>query len=456
MVVKKPNIFFITIDSLRSDHCFGDDRTVKTPNIDNLISNGAYFTQAISSADQTGTSLASIYTAQSPSTTGLTHFNFSKSIKTYFNYFKNDGYYTSGCFPDHDFFINLGSNLDDNYFYIYNKLESWKNLSGGIGDTIINKLKLLKQQKSWLFSVHIMDLHNLFALPKEYDDEKYGKNNYEKMLSFIDSWLGKFLEHVDLKNTLIVISSDHGSYIPLTQTNPDEIPTIQKFLKSGKQIAPKLEPLGIKFLLLMRKLAKEIRMKKLKNSYSEYELRSLSNRGKSELFDETIRVPLIFTGFGINESVTLDNLVRHIDIFPTISEITHLEANEFQIDGQSLVPLLKNQKFEEFPAYIETGVSAGDFSEKINPDSKGNVIGLRTSSYKYLRKRDNSENHTLYDLKNDPKEMKDISSENPEIVKEMEKILLDILNSKDNSQTDELTEEEQQKAEDLLKKLGYI
>ena len=456
MILEKPNIFLITIDSLRSDHCFGDHRTVKTPNIDNLIANGAYFTQAISSADQTGTSLASIYTALSPSTTGLTHFNFSRNTKTYFNYFKDNGYYTSGCFPDHDFFMNLGSSLDDNYFYVYNKLESWKNLSGGIGDTIINKLKLLKQHKSWLFSVHIMDLHNLFALPKEYDDEKYGKNNYEKMLSFIDSWLGKFLEHVDLKNTLIVISSDHGSYIPLTQTNPDEIPTIQKFLKSGKQVAPKLEPLGIKFLLLMRKLAKEIRMKKLKNSYSEYELRSLSNRGKSELFDETIRVPLIFTGFGINEHKILNNLVRHIDIFPTISEITHLEDNKFQIDGQSLVPLLKNQKFEELPAYIETGVSAGDFSEKINPDSKGNVIGLRTSSYKYLRKRDNSGNPTLYDLKNDPKEMKDISSENPEIVKEMEKKLSNILNSKDPSQTDELTKEEQQKAEDLLKKLGYI
>ena len=124
MVVEKPNIFIITIDSLRSDHCFGDDRIVKTPNIDNLISNGAYFTQAISSADQTGTSLASIYTGLSPSSTGLTHFNFSRNTKTYFNYFKDNGYYTSGCFPDHDFFMNLGSSLDDNYFYVEDNIVS--------------------------------------------------------------------------------------------------------------------------------------------------------------------------------------------------------------------------------------------------------------------------------------------------------------------------------------------
>jgi len=456
MVNEKPNIFFITIDSLRSDHCFGDNRSVQTPNIDNLINTGAYFTQAISSADQTGTSLASIYTGLSPSTTGLTHFNFSKQVKTYFNYFGDCGYYTSGCFPDHDFFINLGSNLDENYFYVYNKLESWKNLSGGIGDSIIDKLKSLRQHQPWLFSIHIMDLHNLFALPEEYNHERYGKNNYEKMLSFIDSWIGKFLQHVDLKNTLIIITSDHGSYIPLTPTNPDEIPQIQNFLKSAKKIAPKLEPVGIKFLLLMRKLAKEIRMKKLKNTYSEYELRSLSNRGKSELFDDTIKVPLLFAGFKIKNHIILNNLVRHIDIFPTISEIANLENNPFEIDGQSLVSLLNNKKFKELPAYIETGVSAGDFSEKVNPDSKGNVIGLRTSLYKYLRKRDDSKDIILFDLQNDPKELINISSQNPEIVKEMEEKLSNLFNSKDFFKTDELTKEEQKKAEDLLKKLGYI
>ena len=50
MTENKPNIFFITIDSLRHDHCFGKNRTTKTPNIDSLIRSGAYFTQAISSA----------------------------------------------------------------------------------------------------------------------------------------------------------------------------------------------------------------------------------------------------------------------------------------------------------------------------------------------------------------------------------------------------------------------
>ena len=121
-----------------------------------------------------------------------------------------------------------------------------------------------------------------------------------------------------------------------------------------------------------------------------------------------------------------------------------------------MVSLLNNEKFEELPAYIETGVSAGDFSEKINSDSQGNVIGLRTPLYKYLRARDNSDHVFLFDLKNDPKELINISSKNPEIVKGMEEKLSNLLHSKDFFKTHELTKEEQEKAEDLLRKLGYI
>jgi len=391
-----------------------------------------------------------------PITTGLTHFNFSSNTKTYFDYFKHDGYYLCGCFPDHEFFINLASNLDENYAYIYNKLDLWKNLSGGIGNSIIEKLKSLKQHEPWLFVLHIMDLHNLFALPEDFRSNEFGENDYDKMLSFIDVWIGKFLKEINLKNTLVVISSDHGAYIPVTGKIPDEIPTIQKIMKKGKKIVPSLEPAGVKMLLLMRKASREIRMHKLKKELSEYELRSLNNRGKSELFEETIRVPLIFAGYGIKNHLIFDNLVRHVDIFPTISEIVNLQNNNYQKDGRSLVPLLNNDKMDELPAYIETGVSAGDFSEKINPQSVGKIIGLRTSRYKYLRSRENTAEPILFDLKNDPQELTNIAEENQQIVKGLEKKLTNLITAKKLEKPDDLTEDEQRKAEDLLKKLGYI
>ena len=110
---------------------------------------------------------------------------------------------------------------------------------------------------------------------------------------------------------------------------------------------------------------------------------------------------------------------------------------------------------KELPAYIETGVSAGDFTEKINPQSNGKIIGVRTSTHKLLRERDNSKKKILFDLTNDPNESTDISSENLDIQKELDNILNNFLKTREQEQ-EELTDEEQQKAEELLKKLGYI
>ena len=453
--MKKQNIFFLTIDSLRSDKCYGKNKSSFTPNIDKLISNGAYFTQAISSSDQTGTSLASIFTSMFPINTGLTHFNFSKETKTYFDIFSNNEYFTCGCFPDHDFFKNLISNFDESYTFEYNKLESWKNLSGGIGNKIISQLKSLEQKQPWVYVVHIMDLHNLFVLPNEFKYAKYGNDDYDRMLSFIDTWIGKFLAEVNLEKTLLVITSDHGSYIPVTGSIPDEIPTIQKIMKKGKNTLPFLEPIGLKAFLIIRKTARELRMIKLKNKLSEYELRSLNTRGNTDLFEETIRVPLLFVGENIPQKI-ISQQVRHVDIFPTISKLTNLQNDDIQSDGRSLVPLLNNEIMDESPAYIETGVTARQFSEKINPESLGQIIGVRTSKYKYLRNRKSQKDSVvLFDLEKDPQELHNIASENKNIVEIMENSLSNITKY-NKAKPEELSNEEQQKAEELLKKLGYI
>ena len=110
---------------------------------------------------------------------------------------------------------------------------------------------------------------------------------------------------------------------------------------------------------------------------------------------------------------------------------------------------------KELPEYIETGVSAGDFTEKVNPQSKGKIIGVRTSTPQLLRERDNPKKKIFFDLTNDPNELTDISSENLDIQNELDNILNNFLKTREQEQ-EELTDEEQQKAEELLKKLGYI
>ena len=58
----KPNILYIVIDGLRSDKFHGSSKTSVTPYLDNLVKNGTYFEQCISSAPCTVPSVASTIT----------------------------------------------------------------------------------------------------------------------------------------------------------------------------------------------------------------------------------------------------------------------------------------------------------------------------------------------------------------------------------------------------------
>ena len=49
----KPNIFLLTIDSVREDRFYGQKKTAVTPNFDYILKNGVYCEQNIATSDQT-------------------------------------------------------------------------------------------------------------------------------------------------------------------------------------------------------------------------------------------------------------------------------------------------------------------------------------------------------------------------------------------------------------------
>ena len=187
----KSNIIFITIDSLRSDRIFGNERTNKTPNIDKLISNGVNFTNAISSSDSTGLSLGSVFTGAYPFKTNISLTSFDDDIPTYFLPLKNNGYFLTSTCPDLSFFKKLTTNFDSNELYVYDKRNEWLQLHGGIGNDIINNLKSLKDKSPWFYFIHLNDLHFPLRVPDHFNDSKYGKSKYERALFNIDFWIGK-------------------------------------------------------------------------------------------------------------------------------------------------------------------------------------------------------------------------------------------------------------------------
>jgi len=448
----KPNILLITIDSLKADKIYGPDKSSVTPNIDSLMNNGKYFSQAISTSDSTGLSIGSLITSKYPFNTGITHFSYEPTTDTHFDILKNNDYKIYATIPDSSFFLKMSANFSKVDAYVYDKRESWLQLTGGIGKQIVERLTS-NMVEPWVYFIHLMDLHAPFYIPREFDSEKFGKTKYDRMVSAIDFWIGKFLEKIDLTQTLIIISADHGDYIPIVQ-DWGETPKVNALLKKGKEKLPGLEPVGLRLFVGYQSLKNKYKSKKLSKNLSEREFLALQGRGQSHLFDELIRIPLIFSGYGINSSQIISNQVKQIDIFPTIFDILKIPTLS-NIDGQSLIPLFNNEPFKEIPAYIETGTR--NIKNSKNPTLYGKIIGVRTSKYKYWRSRfDSKQNLTLYDLETDPKEEKNIAEINPEIINSMEEILSNLKKNSIELLTNEFSKEDENTIEEELKKLGYL
>ncbi len=451
----KPNVLFILIDSLRSDKCHGKCKTSITPNMDQLIQKGVYFDQTISSAPATAVAMSSIFTGLYPFKTGMGTKGYHKlnpKIQNYIKILKENNYHTYATAPDiaSDFglvcdFENVDSSYN-NYFSLF----------AGLGDQIINKISSNSLDSPWLFYLHIFDLHTPVVVPKNFDKKEFGITQYERMVSAIDSWLGNLLKLIDLENTIVILTADHGEYIPFIEKNNKQINlepslTEQKLWELGNKIPANLYPIKRKLGMILRGTRNKIKSSKIDDSkLSPYEKRVLleSRMGEGHrLYEDLIRVPLIFCGPNIPSSKIISQQVRQIDIFPTILDIIGIK-NTVEVDGKSLVPLINGEKVEELPACIESPPELIKKSEK--------VIGLRTSKFKYLRDLvHQNQILELYDLENDPLEEKNIAKVNFDIVNQFEEKLSN-LRQNIMIDNDETTDDEMKIIEEKLKKLGYI
>ena len=302
--------------------------------------------------------------------------------------------------------------------------------------------------------------------PSKFTDKKYGINRYDQMISAMDVWLGKILKKINLDNTIIILTADHGadsaSWTPemekFAQYNIDnrkvEPGTVNKLsMKIPKSIIPFRKKLSVKY---REKRNQEIEnkitpeMEKIQElDLTPYQKRIMESAVGSipNVFEEMCHVPLIISGYNIPNKI-IPELVSSIDIFPTIAEIVKMPKKDIEIHGKSLLPLIECKDFEERPVYLESDIKS---------TSKNNIIGIRTSKYKYFRNGDSLINQNLYDLENDILEEKNLATQNPDIVEKMEKILEQLKNkSSIITNQKQIDDDKRKKIQEELKKLGYI
>ena len=454
----KKNIVFFLIDGLRSDQFYGNHRTCKTPNIDSLIKKGIFCEHAASSADGTITSLNTIFSSNFQVSNSAKYRKLVLNQNNLVNVLKKNGYHIYGLFPNFTSFNSLRQYFEneDNSFNWIEDNEPPVTLSKGLTERIIRILESTKKQEPYFCYFHIFDLHPLREGKKpigieKFDSEEFGSSMYARTVSSIDYWLGKILEKINLEKTLLVITADHGERIPFEDKGYSNFqPKFESTTKLGKKYLPQsTRKVTGKFFGKVKNT-----IGKAKSSYSNIKLTPYQKRSRDPYFtlslcDEMIRVPLLFVGNSIKPKI-IRKQIRHVDIFPTICELVQIPLPNTKISGKSLVSVTNESSQEENPNYLHTMPY-----QKPSPLDR---IGLRTSKYKYFRAANNAnKNINLYDLKNDPQENDNIAKYNIPLIKDMEKIISEMIISGNECIENEITskdEEEQIRKE--LTKLGYM
>jgi arylsulfatase A-like enzyme len=416
-----------------------------TPNIDSLIKKGTYFSQNFSSSDYTISGYGSIFSSLYPINAGISGMNYHKifsRVPNYINQLKNNGYHIYSLVDSWS--IKLGLADFENEDNEYDRTNF--NLFNGLGDRILNKLESKSLTEPWFYLIHLEDLHIPVIVPEKFKHKKYSER-YDFVVSKIDLWIGKIIEKIDLEKTLVVITADHGDYILSIDDSVKD-----NFSSKIKSTLRSYVPKTIYDKVATQKRSVEHSTNHLK-AKSSLKKRSIDTRTSKNryLFDDLIHIPLLFLGYNIPPSEPIANLVRSIDIFPTIAELLGMK-NYPQIDGRSLLPLIHGEYLPEEPIYLENTIF------ETTTESPKPSIGLRNSEFKYFRRLNPDDKQIfLFDLINDPLEENNIASLNPKLVQKFEQQLSkkrDLLLSKFESP--ELNEEESKDVEEELKKLGYI
>jgi arylsulfatase A-like enzyme len=118
--------------------------------------------------------------------------------------------------------------------------------------------------------------------------------------------------------------------------------------------------------------------------------------GKSRMYEEAIRVPLLIRGPGFPHGGRVRDPVGNIDLAPTILDLAGVGAN-VRIDGRSLVDAARAQG-EPREVLLEV------FERKADQ-----FVGLRTARYAYAERE--GDRDELYDLRADPHQLRNVVSD---------------------------------------------
>ncbi len=339
-------------------HCYGNPRET-SPNIDRLAQRGILFSHFFTVGSWTSPSFASLHTSLFPSRHGITLEALGLVVPGLRNMslinldtpmmvptFKDHGYYTT-AFVNNGFAGEelTGRGFDEYYqaqrsSQLINIVERAEEENVSTEIERLTGIRTTRQALAWLdlhksenffLYVHFFEPHSPYNPPPEDDifrsdaypylfDRGYDTARapakrlamlgdqkaierlyqlYDGKIHFVDRYVGKILDHLQAlgleKNTLVVLTSDHGE---LMFSHPRDYQTADHI----------------------------------------------------SLYDTNLHIPLIIAGPGIPKGHVVDGLASNVDTAPTVLDLVGLPPLP-GAQGQSLVPLIQGAK-ESLNPYI--------------------------------------------------------------------------------------------------------
>lgn len=221
----QPDVFLITIDTLRADHvhCYGYEN-IQTPALDGLAKDGIRFAQAFTPSPITNTSHTSILTGLLPSTHGVTDFAvpLSPAYPTLAELLKKNGY-RSAAFIGAVILDSktLAPGLDRGFDF-YDNFPAQSQSKSRWGRVERRAQDVVQHAETWITAhpggahfvwVHLYDPHDPYEPPPPYS-QTYKDRLYDGEIAYADSALAGFVAYLKkagrYDNALIVVVGDHG------------------------------------------------------------------------------------------------------------------------------------------------------------------------------------------------------------------------------------------------------
>lgn len=148
-----------------------------------------------------------------------------------------------------------------------------------------------------------------------------------------------------------------------------------------------------------------------------FRFRNGGAKGKSGLFEQSLRTPIIFYWKDqIEATMNHHSLASMLDIFPTALDFAGLETPD-GLQGYSLKPIIDGGQMNERTELITYTDNRGDPNYEGMGSAPHEGYALRTERWHFIYHK-TFETTELYDITKDPRALRDLSDDFPELVKD--------------------------------------